>query len=496
MVLSSCLIQRVVSNNGHVVFSTFSVCSLLYRGSSIWSSIQRCSLNLWNRSHSAGDALAGSNRVSDKCPKLESLVGWHDTDMNSNSNSDLATTIALYFSRLIQTLSVFPWRTTAAVLRERFREDQLGLTASSLTFTTMIALVPLFTLALALFTVFPMFAKMQGVLQQWLISSLIPPDIARNVLGYLSQFSSKASHMGALGLGFFLASALALIFTIDRTLNNIWRVKRRRLVAQRVLIYWAAITLGPLILAASLTITSYLISVSKTWVSGAPGGLSFLLSFVQFILIASGITALFRFVPDTNVRWSHAGTGGLFVAVGLEIAKKLLSLYLASVPTYAAVYGAFATAPILLLWIYIAWAIVLLGAVISAYLPSLLRGVARRGGTPGWQFQLCIETIQHLHSAKGSDTKGVTIEQLAGLTMVDNLQLEPILEALIFEDYVGELADGTGRYLLLCELENIALSPLIEKLLIAESPSLKSFLMRSGMASLTGADVLQNDRVR
>jgi membrane protein len=396
----------------------------------------------------------------------------------------------LYFVGLWRTLKVFPWRTTGAVLRERFREDHLGLTASSLTFTTMIALVPLFTLALAVFTVFPMFAKMQVVLQQWLIESLIPPDIARNVLGYLSQFSNKASHMGALGLGFFLVSALALIFTIDRTLNNIWRVKRRRLVAQRVLIYWAAITLGPLMLAASLTITSYLVSASKFWVSGASGGLNFSLVFLQFMLVAGGMTALFRFVPATHVRWSHAWAGGLFVAVGLEIAKKLLSLYLASVPTYAAVYGAFATVPILLLWIYIAWAIVLLGAVIAAYLPSLLQGVARKGGTPGWQFQLCLETIQHLHAAKTSVEKGLSLVQLAELTLVDDLQLEPILEALMAEDYVGELADGSGRYLLLCEPEKIVLAPLIEKLLIANSPSVKEFLSRSGMASLTGEHVV------
>jgi membrane protein len=173
--------------------------------------------------------------------------------------------LRLQAASLWATLKVFPWRNTAVVLRERFREDHLGLTASSLTFTTMIALVPLFTMALAVFTAFPMFAKMQGVLQQWLIESLIPENIARSVLGYLNQFSSKASRMGALGLGLFLASALALIFTIDGTLNSIWRVKRVRPFAQRVLVYWAALTLGPVLLAASLTITSYLLTASKAW---------------------------------------------------------------------------------------------------------------------------------------------------------------------------------------------------------------------------------------
>jgi membrane protein len=400
------------------------------------------------------------------------------------------TRARLQLVKLWATLKVFPWRNTAAVLRERFREDHLGLTASSLTFTTMIALVPLFTLALAVLTAFPMFAKMQGVLQQWLIESFIPPDIARNVQGYLNQFSNKATHMGAIGLGLFLASALALIFTIDRTLNNIWRVKRPRPFAQRVLVYWAGLTLGPVLLAASLTITSLLLSASKGVVGVLPGGVPFVLNALQFGLLASGMAALFRYVPNATVRWSHCWTGGLFVAAGFEVAKKLLSLYLASVPTYSAVYGAFATVPILLLWIYIAWAIVLLGAVISAYLPSLLQGVARRGGTPGWQFQLCLEVIQHLHEARGTLSKGLKLSQLAATMQVTDLQLEPVIEALGEHDYVSEIADGSGRYVLLCEPENIAMAPLIENLLLADSLAAKRFLQKSGVASLNGRDVL------
>jgi membrane protein len=176
------------------------------------------------------------------------------------------------------------------------------------------------------------------------------------------------------------------------------------------------------------------------------------------------------------VRWSHCWTGGLFVAAGFEIAKKLLSLYLASVPTYSAVYGAFATVPILLLWIYIAWAIVLLGAVISAYLPSLLQGVARRGGTPGWQFQLCLEVIQHLHEARGTLSKGLKLSQLAATMQVTDLQLEPVIEALGEQDYVSEIADGSGRYVLLCDIEKISMAPLVKKLLLADSPLANRFV--------------------
>ena len=173
------------------------------------------------------------------------------------------------FRQWMQRLSQFPWRNTAAVLGERFREDRLGVTASSLTFTTTIALVPFFTVALALFTVFPTFSAMEGRLQTWLVQSLIPDNIARQVLGYLTQFASKASGLGVAGLIVLLVTAIALILTMDKTLNNIWRVRTPRPLAQRVLIYWAAITLGPMILAISLSTTGWVFAV---WRGAGVGG--------------------------------------------------------------------------------------------------------------------------------------------------------------------------------------------------------------------------------
>ena len=234
--------------------------------------------------------------------------------------------------------STVPWRDAALTLRERFREDRLGLTASSLTFTTTIALVPLITVALAVLTAFPMFAKFQDVLQKWLIESLIPDNIARQVLGYLNQFSGKASKLGAFGLAALVTSALALVFTIDRTLNTIWRVRNTRPFGQRVLVYWSAMTLGPVLLGASLSMTSYALSASRGLVVALPGGVGFLLDVLQFLLVAGGMAAMFHFVPNTFVRWGHAWMGGLFVSAGLEVAKKLLALYLSKVPTY---YSAF-----------------------------------------------------------------------------------------------------------------------------------------------------------
>ncbi len=373
---------------------------------------------------------------------------------------------------LIETLRTFPWKNTAVVLRERFREDRLGLTASSLTFTTVIALVPLFTLLLAVFTAFPVFAKMQGTLQTWLVQSLVPENIARSVLGYLTQFAAKASRLGTVGLVAFVVTALALIFTMDRTLNNIWRVRQLRPFAQRLLIYWAALTLGPVLLAGSLTLTSYAISASGGLVGALPGGLKFLLDALEFALLASGMAALYHYVPNTRVKWAHAWAGGVFVAIGFEVAKALLAWYLRSVPTFSAVYGAFATVPILLLWFYIAWLIVLFGAVIAAYLPSLLAGVARRGGTPGWNFQLAFEIVQQLDSARSSLAKGLTQHQLAARLQVDDLQLARPLEALRKLDWIGSLEDetqGTQRLVLLVDAQTTALLPLAHALLLKPS---------------------------
>jgi len=380
--------------------------------------------------------------------------------------------------RLLTDLSHFPWRHTAMTLRDRFREDHMGLTASSLTFTTSIALVPFFTVALAIFTAFPMFSKLQGALQGWLIQSLIPDNIARQVLGYLTQFSQQANKLGVAGLAVLLVTAIALILTIDRTLNGIWRVKQARPLAQRVLIYWATITLGPLLLAVSLALTSYVLSASRGLVGPLPVSLRFLLDVVQFFLVAGGMAALYRYVPNTYVKWAHAWAGGLFVAAGLELAKKLLAIYLDAVPLYSLVYGAFATLPILLVWIYVSWIIVLMGAVIAAYLPSLLAGVARRGSAHGWLFQLAIEVLQQLDKARTTARKGLSGSRLAELLQVDVLQLEPALETLVALDWVGQLNDVEGdaesRYLLLADPDTTLLEPLMALLLLDKAESVKN----------------------
>jgi membrane protein len=392
----------------------------------------------------------------------------------------------------MRTLRTWPWFDTLRTLRQRFREDRLGITAGSLTFTTLIALVPLVTVMLAVFSVFPIFASFQGALEKYFLQSLVPDSIARPVLRALTQFAGKASQVGALGLVLLGASALAMMMTIDRTLNSLWRVRKPRPLAQRVLVYWAALTLGPLVLGVSLTMTSYALSASRGFVNAMPGGLSQLLNALEFALLASAMAGLFHYVPNTFVRWRHAWAGALFVAIAFEGAKRALAWYVEAVPVFTSVYGAFATLPILLLWIYLGWVIVLLGAVIAAYAPSLQMRVVRRPETPGHRFEIALATLRLLDAARRAGPRGLSMAALARTMRADPLQLEPVVDLLIEIDWVARLdEDGEQRLVLLGDPAAMPASPLIDALLLRPSRSTAAFGRRSGFAQLTAAELLR-----
>ena len=395
--------------------------------------------------------------------------------------------------QLWRDLSHFPWGVTADVLGERLREDRLGLTAGALTFTTLIGMVPFFTVALALFSVLPGFDQLQVNLQRWLVQSLIPSNISRQVLGSMTQFASQAGRLGLAGLGILGLTAIALMLTIDRTLNTVWRVPSPRPLAQRVLIYWAVITLGPLVLAASLSTSAWVFSASRGWVGDGPW-LRLALNAFEFLLLTTGVAALYHYVPNTHVRWSHAAAGGVFVAIAIELAKRGLALYLAAVPTYSVLYGAFAAVPILLVWIYMGWLIVLLGAVIAAYLPSLLMGVARRGDLPGWSFQLALETLRLLARERASPGRGCSARALAQRLRVDELQLAPVLKTLVALDWVAELAEDpptdAPRHVLLADADTTPLAPLVERLLLPRVENLESVWGKRPLGALLLRDVL------
>jgi membrane protein len=399
-------------------------------------------------------------------------------------------TLKQQISEFIDTLKAWPWRGSLHTLRMRFREDRLGITASSLTFTTLISLVPLVTVTLALFTAFPIFAKFQESLQKYFLQSLVPDHIAKPVLGALTQFASKANQLGTVGLVLLVFTALALMLTIDRTLNAIWRVRKSRPIAQRILVYWAAMTLGPLLLGISLSLTSYAISVSKGLVGSMPGGLGFLLSLIEFTVLALALAALFHYVPNTRVRWRHALAGGVFATVGFELAKKGLSWYLASVPTYTNIYGAFATVPILLIWIYLAWVIVLMGAVVAAYGPSLQMKAIRKPTVPGHRFDLAVGVLRELMSARAQGMHGLGSAQISQNLRTDPLQIEPSLEILIGLDWVARLdEEPVARYVLLCDPATTPAAALLHKTLIDPSLELGGFWRQAHLDQLVLQDL-------
>ncbi len=394
-------------------------------------------------------------------------------------------------AELLATLQHWPWLDTLRTLRQRFGEDRLGLTAGSLTFTTTIALVPLLTVALAVFAAFPIFSTFQLALQKYFLEALVPEGIARQVIATLTEFASKAQTIGAVGLALLFVAALMLMLTIDRTLNGIWRVRKSRPLAQRVLVYWAAATLGPLLLGGSLSMTSYAISASRGLVGGLPGSVELLLAWVEFALLALGMAGLYHYVPNTAVRWRHALSGGLFVAVGIEIAKSGLAWYLGRVPTFSAVYGAFATVPIFLVWIYLVWVVVLLGAVIAAYAPSLQMRIVRRPVRPGHRFQLALTLLRELDRSRRAGRHGASAAELSQLLRADPLQVEPILDLLVEFDWVGRLDEpDSPRHVLLCDAETTPARPLLARLLLDDTAESHAFWQRAQFDALRVRDLL------
>ena len=399
------------------------------------------------------------------------------------------TTVA---ARVLKRLQAWPWLGTVLTLVRRFREDRLALTAGGLTFTSVISLVPLATVMLALFSAFPIFSTLQDTLQRYFVANVFPDVIAKPVLGAITQFSTRASRLGIVGLLALLVSAIALMLTIDRALNAIWRVRKPRPIAQRVLVYWSAVTLGPLLLAVSLTATSYAVTAARGYGGLVPQGFGVVISVLEFVLIALGVAALFHYVPNTHVRWRHALIGGVFVAIGVAGAKRLLALYFSTVPTYNMIYGAFATVPIFLVWIYLSWVIVLLGAVVAAYAPVAGTQVTRWPAGPGSRFHLALAIIRALRRAKEEGVAGLSGSELSKVLGTDPLQIDPLLDTMIGIDWVGRLDEvGEHRYVLLADPAKTPAEPGLAALLLEPAPDIGPFWKEARFDQLKLSDLLR-----
>lgn len=250
----------------------------------------------------------------------------------------------------------------------RAREVRLAQVAGSLTFTTVLAIVPFLAVSFALFTRFPVFERFEKAFEEYLLKSLLPADISRTVLRTLGQFAENANGLTLIGSLFVLATAIAMLLTVENALNQIWRVKKNRPFLKRVGLYALMLAVGPPALGASLWATSYVLSASMGLIGTLPPSFRFVLNLGPVALGSAGLAAMFYFVPNTRVRRRDAIAGGLLASIAFELGKRGFAAYMVKLPTYKAVYGAFAAFPIFLLWLYFSWLVTLSAALITANL--------------------------------------------------------------------------------------------------------------------------------
>src|SRR6266516_3531596 len=334
----------------------------------------------------------------------------------------------------------------------RFNEDRCLQIASSLTFTTLLALVPLVTHTLALMAAFPLFSGLGEHNHAFLLANTLPEKAGKVVTGYIEQFSGQAGRLTALGTAVLAVTAFMMMFTIERAFNSIWRVSRARPVAQRVLIYWATLTLGPVLIGVSLSITSYIISTSLGYATQVPLAGAAIVGLAPFVLACAAFTFLYYVVPNRAVRLRHALLGGFVAALAFEIMKRGFALYIAKFPTYTLVYGAFAVIPIFLLWIYFSWVVIVIGALIAALAPdfSVLRDTAGRASGVGFGDVLAVLLVL----ARAQQGPGLLelrrIARHASLT-VD--QTELLLERLVARGWVAR--SSGERYAMVFDKERL-----------------------------------------
>jgi orotidine-5'-phosphate decarboxylase len=265
-----------------------------------------------------------------------------------------------------------------ASVRRRVFDDRCFQVAAGLTYTTLLSLVPLFAVVLAVSAAFPAFDQWIEALQNFAIRNLLP-DMGRKLIRtQLTEFTENAAQLTALGLVFLGITSLSLMLSIDETFNRLFRVEKSRKPVQRALIYLGAVSVVPLLVGGSVSMTSWLVGASLGFL-GQPHWVSVsVLRLVPYVFTCVAFTLVYKLLPNRPVEGRHALAGGLIAALAFELAKLGFAWYIANFPTYTMIYGAFAVIPIFLLWVYISWVVVVVGATITAVLPEFDSAVPAR----------------------------------------------------------------------------------------------------------------------
>ncbi|WON76884.1 virulence factor BrkB family protein [Serratia sp. UGAL515B_01] len=273
----------------------------------------------------------------------------------------------LFFRRKKLPSMIKPGMTFGRLLIKRIDSDGLTMLAGHLAYVSLLSLVPLITVVFALFAAFPVFTDISIQLKSFIFSNFMPAT-GNVIQRYLEQFVANSNRMTAVGTCGLIVTALLLISSVDTVLNTIWRSKNQRPIVFSFAVYWMVLTLGPLLVGASMAISSYLLSLNWFTQTGVNSLLDDALRIFPLMLSWVSFWLLYSVVPTVRVPAKDALVGALVAGVLFELGKKGFALYVTMFPSYQLIYGVLAVLPILFLWVYWSWCIVLLGAEITVTL--------------------------------------------------------------------------------------------------------------------------------
>ncbi len=252
-------------------------------------------------------------------------------------------------------------KTLGQTFIRRCRADNITISAGHLAYVTLLSLVPFIMVTFTVMSAFPVFRSVRAKLEQFVFSNFVP-TASDTVHQYMSDFVNNASEMGAVGILSLLVVALLLISNVDKTLNRIWKTQSDRPIVYTFAIYWMVITLGPMLIGTSVVVSSYLTGIAAFAEEYTPGLGTLLLKLVPSLAAMLTFVILYMLVPNRQVKARYAIPGAIVSTVCFELTKIGFAIYVTNFASYQVIYGALAVLPILFLWVYVSWVVVLLGA--------------------------------------------------------------------------------------------------------------------------------------
>ncbi|MBA6232321.1 MULTISPECIES: virulence factor BrkB family protein [unclassified Colwellia] len=252
---------------------------------------------------------------------------------------------------------------------KRISKEQVHITAGYLSYVTLMSLVPLIVVMLSVMTAFPIFTEIKGIIENFVYQNFMPAagDVVKE---HITGFVTNASEMSAIAITFLFLFALLLISAIDTSLNKIWRVTAKRRIVTAFSMYWMVLTLGPVLMGSSIAATSYIVSLISIGTYDIFGLTNIALRALPVFASIGAFLILYIVVPNKVVPIKHALLGATLAALLFEVAKKGFAFYITQLPSYERIYGALAGIPILFLWVYLSWLVVLIGALFTVSLEN------------------------------------------------------------------------------------------------------------------------------